>query len=204
MKKVYKHNPPIPYGLHDMKINKMEVLQDKITFHFENGYVELIEPYNQVDGVIVIEGIDFEFVSVHLLSNNGQYGCFHGEKLGLVDFLAKYDWISFEVVDELYGYNQVLYSGYLDIRGKEVKVLMLHFILKSVINRQKRDGYSQLCGIKSIRSKNYKNYFAGKDRRKNGEQKTKMHKSGLRLITFYCLCLFYYWGIVSSVRRLGP
>lgn len=36
---------------------------------------------------------------------------FKGEKLELSEFLKKYDYHSFEIVDELYGYNRVLYSG---------------------------------------------------------------------------------------------
>ena len=49
----------------------------------------------------------------------GEYGNFQGEKLELSEFLRKYDYHSFEIVDELYGYNQVLYSGYLLIEGIE-------------------------------------------------------------------------------------
>ncbi len=59
-----------------------------------------------------------------MLSDNGQYGSFTGEKLSLDDFLKKYDWTSFEVVDELHGYNQVLYSGYLAVKGKEKFIAM--------------------------------------------------------------------------------
>lgn len=116
MRTEFKHNPPIPYSLHDMRISEIKIIDDKILFSFENGYVKLAEPYLQVDVKIIIEGVDFDFVSVQLYSKNGEYGKYQGEKLELADFLKKYNWTSFEVVDELYGYNQVLYSGFLSVK----------------------------------------------------------------------------------------
>lgn len=119
MRTAFKHNPPIPYSLHDMRINELKIINDKILFVFENGYVKLSAPYPHVNGTVTIEGVDFDFVSVQLYNNNGEYGKYQGEKLALTDFLKKYDWTSFEVVDELYGYNQVLYSGYLSVKGND-------------------------------------------------------------------------------------
>ena len=46
-----------------------------------------------------------------LQSKWGNYGKFNGEKLELERFIKRYKNYSFEIVDELYGYNQVLYSG---------------------------------------------------------------------------------------------
>jgi len=124
MRTKYKFNPTTPYSLHDMRINKIVIKEDKIYLYFENGYVEAKEPYNQVDGYIIIEGVDFDFVSVHVLSDNGQYGRFAGEKLSLEDFLKKYEWTNFEVVDEFHGYDQVLYSGYLSVKDKDSFIAM--------------------------------------------------------------------------------
>lgn len=124
MRTTYKFKPTTPYSLHDMRINKIDIKDDKIYLYFENGYVEAKEPYNQVDGYIIIEGVDFDFVAVQLESDNGQYGSFTGEKLSLEDFLKKYKWTSFEIVDELHGYNQVLYSGYLSVKDKDNSIAM--------------------------------------------------------------------------------
>jgi len=119
MRTEFKHNPPIPYSLHDMRISEIKIIDDKILLDFENGYLKLAEPYHQVDGKIIIEGVDFDFVSVRLYGKNGEYGEYQGEKLELTDFLKKYNWISFEVVDELYGYNQALYSGFLSVKEND-------------------------------------------------------------------------------------
>ena len=54
----------------------------------------------------------------------GNYGKFNGEKLELERFIKRYKNYSFEIVDELYGYNQVLYSGYLSILETEDLVQM--------------------------------------------------------------------------------
>lgn len=124
MKTEYKYNPPIPYSLHDMRVKRIALQKEAIKFEFEYGYVKLVEPYDQVDGSITIEGVDFDFVNVLVQSKWGEYGSFQGEKLRLSEFLKKYDWSSFEIVDELYGYNQVLYSGYLLVKGADDLIAM--------------------------------------------------------------------------------
>ena len=41
MRTEYKHNPPIPYSLHDMRVKKI-IIQDKtIVLEFEDGYEKL-------------------------------------------------------------------------------------------------------------------------------------------------------------------
>lgn len=119
MRTEFKHNPQVPYSLHDMRMNEIKIADDKIILGFENGYEEIAEPCRQVGGKIIIEGVDFDFVSVGLHSKNGEYGKYQGEKLELADFLEKYNWISFEVIDELYGYNQALYSGFLSVKEND-------------------------------------------------------------------------------------
>ena len=55
MRTEYKHNPPIPYSLHDMRVKKI-IIQDKtIVLEFEDGYEKLTEPFEQVEGNITIE-----------------------------------------------------------------------------------------------------------------------------------------------------
>ena len=120
----FKHNPPIPYSLHDMRVSKISVKKETIRLDFENGYEKIEEPYEQVDGNITIEGVDFDFTSVLLHSKWGAYGKFEGEKLELAEFIKRYDSYSFEIIDELYGYNQVLYSGYLSVEGTGELVAM--------------------------------------------------------------------------------
>ena len=64
MRTEYKHNPPIPYSLHDMRVKKI-IIQDKtIVLEFEDGYEKLTEPFEQVEGNITIEGVDFDCTCV--------------------------------------------------------------------------------------------------------------------------------------------
>ncbi len=116
----YKYNPAVPYSLHDMRIHKICVHNASVIFHFEDGYTKMVEPYSKVKGDIEIQGVDVDFCCVHILSRFGRYGGFRGEKMELADFISRYNEFSFEVVDELYGYNQVEYSGYLSLPGSTV------------------------------------------------------------------------------------
>lgn len=118
MKTIYKYKSFLPYSLHDMKINQIKIKGEKLYLGFEKGYIEEKEPYKQVKGNVTIGGVDFDFTTVWLLSSDGEYGDFKGKKLELKDFLENYQWKSFEIVDELYGYNQILYSGYLSLVGR--------------------------------------------------------------------------------------
>ncbi len=116
---VYKYHPALPYSLHDMRVQKIAMGENSIEFFFENGYVACREPFPQVDGSLKFEGVDFDFCCVELLSKNGEYGPFRGRKMELSDFVAQHPASSFEIVDELYGYNQAEYSGYLSLPGEK-------------------------------------------------------------------------------------
>lgn len=119
MKTIYDYKSTIPFSLHDMIICKIEMADEDIRLYFKDGFVELKEPYKQVEGDITIEGVDLDFCCIYLLSENGQYGNFQGKKMTLAEFLDEYSNYSFEVVDEMYGYNQVSYSGYLSLPNAE-------------------------------------------------------------------------------------
>lgn len=127
----YKYQSTIPYSLHDMRVCRIEQANESLKFFFENGYVACAEPFEQVKGDIVIEGVDFDFCFVYLLSDNGYLGNFEGEKLALLDFIKRYSEYNFEIVDEMYGYNQVSYSGYLNLPGREnlieMSISIYHF-----------------------------------------------------------------------------
>ena len=109
----YKYKSTQPYSLHDMVVNKITHTKDSIQLIFDEGYESMQEPYQQIKGNINIQGVDFDFVSVLLLSKNGKYGKFQGYKLSLDHFFEKFKTYAFEIVDELYGYNMVEYSGFL-------------------------------------------------------------------------------------------
>ena len=112
---VYKYKPSIPYSLHDMRVNKIELAESRIRFYFEYGYMDIQNSCKQVDGNIRVEGVDFDFSYIHLLSENGQYGTFTGKKMEISEFIKAYPYFSFEIIDEMYGYNAVTYSGYVSL-----------------------------------------------------------------------------------------
>lgn len=109
----YKFHSDLPYSLHDMFVNKISINNDSIKFSFAEGFVELTEPYPLVPGTIEIQGADLDFCCVYILSRYGYFGGFRGKKMTLTEFLSVYPDFKFEIVDELHGYNQVVYNGYL-------------------------------------------------------------------------------------------
>lgn len=102
-----------------MNICKILIEENNIKLIFENGYVETKEPFKQIDGTIIIKNVDFDFCSIQLLSKNGEYGEFTGRKIALKDFIKEFKEYRFEVVDELYGFNQTEYSGYISLPNEK-------------------------------------------------------------------------------------
>ena len=114
-----------------MRICKIECRNKSLKLYFENGYVACTEPCQQVNGNISIEEVDYDFCFAYLLSDYGNLGTFNGKKLALLDFLREYTNFSFEVVEESYGYNSVIYNGYLILPKKdefiELTLTIYHF-----------------------------------------------------------------------------
>jgi hypothetical protein len=128
----YKYKASQPYGLHDMEVNNISFIDNEtVQLQFEEGYVKLEEPYQKVKGNITIEKVDPDFSNVVLLSKDGKFGKFTGHKMELKEFLEKYDDYTFEIVDELYGFNRVEYSGFLKQRNKRKWIEMTMFIYHS-------------------------------------------------------------------------
>lgn len=119
MNVVYKFKPSIPYSLHDMRVSKIKVVENNIRLYFDYGYLKLEKPFYQVDGNILIENIDFDCSDVHFLSDNGSYGEFSGKKINFLEFIKRYEEFSFEIIDEMYGYNSLIYLGYLSLPNRE-------------------------------------------------------------------------------------
>lgn len=123
-----------PYCLHDMHITDIEIDEDKITLRFQYGFVKTSSPAAQVDGYIEIPKVDFDFSYVYLLEYTdvlcGNAGHFKGEKYFLKDFLdKKWDYISFDVIDETFGFNKTKLEGYFNQKGKcyECMIEIYHF-----------------------------------------------------------------------------
>lgn len=117
-KTILEKNSKLPYSLHDMRINKILIEDTNIKFIFENGYIENKAPFKQINGIVILKEVDYDYCSIHLLSNNDDYGEFTGRKITLKEFIEEFRQYNFEIVDELYGFNQVQYSGFLSLPNK--------------------------------------------------------------------------------------
>lgn len=131
----FKQQTNIPYSLHDMVVNQITLQNDCVHLRFEHGYVSTKEPYPQVDGNVIIEKVDTDCACVLLLSNLGQYGNFKGKKISLHDFIEQYTEFSFEIVDEMYGFHQVEYIGYLHLpkKGKSIQMSLSMYFTGDIV-----------------------------------------------------------------------
>ena len=110
----YKYRPKEPFSLHDMTVKRMGYTEGSLSLFLSDDWTDGSDPANRLR--VIIEDVDLDYTSVLILSRNGAYGPFKGEKLSLDEYLDKYKDLSFEIVDELYGYNMVEYSGFLRIK----------------------------------------------------------------------------------------
>ena len=87
---IARYRPTIkpPFSLHDRIVQEIADAGTSVCLFFE-------------EGSLTIEDVDPDFVAVLLLS--------------LKHFLERYREYSFELVDELYGYHTLTYSGYLNL-----------------------------------------------------------------------------------------
>ena len=107
----FKHTDYPPISLHDKKVDSITISGDSVVLHFlETDELERLE----------VAGVDMDFALVNLQSPFGHFGLYRGEKFFLQDFLEQHPAFTFEIVDELYAYNQVWYCGYIRFPGKPV------------------------------------------------------------------------------------
>lgn len=117
MDAVYRFQSSIPYSLHDGRVNRMVWENGDLRLFFEDGYLELSQPPRPVEGQVRIRQVDEDFSYVHFLSDYGRFGSFQGEKMPISEF-------SFEIVGEYYGYQSLVYGGYLSLPERESVVDM--------------------------------------------------------------------------------
>lgn len=117
MRTVCNPGHPVPYSLHDMRVSSIELRDGRLTLEMETGLVRIGEPCEQVSGRVILTGVeDCDFLR---LSPNGEYGRFSGKKQTWEKFVRRHPDFSLEILDELYGFNQVRYEGYLSLPDKE-------------------------------------------------------------------------------------
>ena len=120
----FKQQINMPYSLHDMIVKNITYQNGSIFFTFEHGFVSTEKPCTRTEGKITIENVDMDSACVLLLSKMGKYGKFDGMKISLNDFIERYDKYYFEIIDEMYGFNQVEYIGYLQLPNDDNSIQM--------------------------------------------------------------------------------
>ena len=74
MRTVCKPGHPVPYSLHDMRVSDITLSDGQLTLQFETGLIHIAEPCVQVDGRVVLTGVESRSSSpVRLL--RGADGC---------------------------------------------------------------------------------------------------------------------------------
>ena len=116
---VYRFQSSIPYSLHDGRVNRMVWEDGDLRLFFEDGYLELSQSPRPVEGQVRIGKVDEDFSYIHFLSDCGRFGSFQGEKMPISEFIRRYPEFSFEIVGEYYGYQSLVYGGYLSLPERE-------------------------------------------------------------------------------------
>lgn len=108
-----------PYSLHDAYVMALEADGDTLRLVTQYGYVCTTEPYGQVDGDVVITGVDWESSYVYIMEYIdvpcGNCGSFTGRKMTLTAFMQEFPSFSLDIMDECYGYRQVNLTGFLGL-----------------------------------------------------------------------------------------
>lgn len=115
---VRKNVADLPYSLHDMGVTGFNACADKLIMEFENGFVKISNPCEQIGGYICFDKVDWDFSYAYILDFCGNSGPLTGNKLSLREFILQFENMNFEITDESYGYNRSVFSGYLSSANK--------------------------------------------------------------------------------------
>jgi hypothetical protein len=129
LKKVIRENIICPYGLHDMNTTRFEVCNKDILMRLQSGMYKISDPVKQVDGYVKFCDVDFDFCFVTIINELVNEGPITGEKMSFLNFIDRYQNFSFEIIDEVYGYNKTKFWGWLSVGGdlKECIIEFYHF-----------------------------------------------------------------------------
>lgn len=115
-------NPDPPYSLHDAHIMELQAEGDTLRLLTQYGYVRTEEPFGQVDGDMELTGVDWESSYVYVMEYQdvlcGNCGAFTGRKMTLDIFLREYFDGTLDIMDESYGFQLAVLSGFLNLRDR--------------------------------------------------------------------------------------
>jgi hypothetical protein len=129
LKEVIRENIICPYGLHDMNTTRFEVCNKDILMRLQSGMYKISDPVKQVEGYVKFCDVDFDFCFVTIINELVNEGPITGEKMSFLNFINRYQNFSFEIIDEVYGYNKTKFWGWLSAGGdlKECIIEFYHF-----------------------------------------------------------------------------
>jgi len=114
------YNPEIPYSLHDMNVIEFEIKGDNLVMRTQSGMVRTAPNWDQVDGHLEFLDVNWEYCYATVCEGYyGNLGTYEGKtfkKMHLKDFIAEFQHAGFSIMDEHYGQNRALYTGYLHKR----------------------------------------------------------------------------------------
>ena len=116
MKRTIRPNIFVPYSLHDMRVIGFEVNGDTLIMRTQSGMTKTTEPYGQPDGYVEFQQIDWDFCYAYTMDILANEGEFSGRKMSLQNFIAEFENSGFEVIDEVFGYNQTKLWGFLSAK----------------------------------------------------------------------------------------
>ena len=95
----------------------------------QSGMHKISDPVKQVDGYVKFCDVDFDFCFVTIINELVNEGPITGEKMSFLNFIDRYQNFSFEIIDEVYGYNKTKFWGWLSVGGdlKECIIEFYHF-----------------------------------------------------------------------------
>ncbi|MBQ7338973.1 MAG: hypothetical protein IJW40_11060 [Clostridia bacterium] len=116
MKKTIFNNVIAPYSLHDMNVVAFEVDGDNIRIKTQSGMIRTAPHWDQVDAYAEFFDVSWKYCFATVTEGYyGNVGTFEGKtikKMYLKDFIDEYQNAGFSIMDEYYGQDRALYTGY--------------------------------------------------------------------------------------------
>lgn len=115
MKEIIRENICTEYSLHDMNVIAFDIHEKDIIMKMQSGMIKVSALCSQVDGHVEFRDVDLDFCFVSIFDGIGSIGEFKGKKMMFEDFVQQYPMFTFSIIDEMYGYNQTKYWGWLTV-----------------------------------------------------------------------------------------
>ncbi len=103
-----------------MNVIEFEIKGDNLVMRTQSGMVRTAPNWDQVDGYLEFLDVNWEYCYATVCEGYyGNLGIYEGKtfkKMHLKDFIAEFQNAGFSIMDEYYGQDRALYTGYLHKR----------------------------------------------------------------------------------------